>query len=73
VTLNGRQAISGLKSRTFRDWLIDGYLSAHHQKLPPRRAVRRALEGLEARARFETDSPTVHVRIGRDPCSESTD
>jgi hypothetical protein len=39
--------------------LIDGYMSAHHQKLPPRRAIRRVLEGLEARARFEADSPTV--------------
>jgi hypothetical protein len=65
VPVNGRQAIFGLKSSAFRDWLIDGYLSAH-QKLPPRRAIRRVLEGLEARARFETDSPNVYVRVGRD-------
>ena len=65
VPVAGRQAIFGLKSGAFRDWLIDGYLSAH-QKLPPRRAIRRVLEGLEARARFENDSPTVYVRVGRD-------
>ena len=65
VPVNGRQAIFGLKSSAFRDWLVDGYLSAH-QKLPPRRAIRRVLEALEARARFETDSPTVYVRVGRD-------
>ena len=65
VPVSGRQAIFGLKSTAFRDWLIDGYMRAH-QKLPPRRAIRRVLEGLEARARFETDSPTVYVRVGRD-------
>ena len=54
VTVNRRQAIFGLKSGAFRDWLIDGYLSAH-QKLPPRRAIRWVLEALEARARFEND------------------
>jgi hypothetical protein len=66
VPVAGRQAIFGLKSSAFRDWLIDGYLSAQ-QKLPPRRAVRRVLEGLEARARFENENPTVYVRVGRDP------
>ena len=65
VPVNGRQAIFGLNSTAFRDWLIDGYMSAH-QKLPARRAIRRVLEGLEARARFENDSPTVYVRVGRD-------
>jgi hypothetical protein len=48
VPLNGRQAIFGLKSSAFRDWLIDGYLSAH-EKLPPRRAIRRVLESNELR------------------------
>jgi hypothetical protein len=65
VPVNGRQAIFGLKSTAFRDWLIDGFMGAH-QKLPPRRAIRRVIEGLEARARFETDGPTVYVRVGRD-------
>jgi hypothetical protein len=65
VPVHGRQAIFGLSSSAFRDWLIDRYLGAD-RKLPPRRAVRRVLEGLEARARFETDSPNVYVRVGRD-------
>jgi hypothetical protein len=65
VPVNGRQAIFGLKSTAFRDWLIDGYVSAH-QQLPPRRVIRRVLEALEARARFESDGPTVYVRVGRD-------
>ena len=63
VPVNGRQAIFGLKSTAFRDWLVDGYVSAY-QKLPPARSIRRVLEALEARARFEADGPTVHVRVG---------
>ena len=66
VPVNGRQAIFGLKSTAFRDWLVDGYVSAY-QKLPSARAVRRVLEALEARARFVADGPTVHVRVGGEP------
>ena len=64
--MNGRHAIIGLRSTAFRDWLVDAYLGAY-QKLPPLRAIRRVREALEARARFEADGPTVHVRVGSDP------
>jgi hypothetical protein len=65
VPVNGREAIFRLKSSSFRDWLVDGYVSAY-QKLPPKRAIQRVLEALEARARFETAGPPVYVRVGRD-------
>jgi hypothetical protein len=63
VPVNGRQAILGLKSTAFRDWLVDGYVSANG-KLAPSRALRCVLDTLEARARFEADGPTVYVRVG---------
>ncbi len=66
VAVSGRHEIFGLKSIAFRDWLIAGYVSAY-QQLPPQRAVRRVLDALEARARFEVDTPAVYIRVGRDP------
>ena len=66
VPVNGRQAIFGLKSSGFRDWLVDRYLSAATKSfllvgLSPG-CWRRSRHG----ARFETDSPNVYVRVGRD-------
>ena len=71
VPVGGRHEIFGLKSTAFRDWLIAGYVSAYEQ-LPPQRAVRRVLEALEARARFEVDTPAVYIRVGRDPEDDGT-
>jgi hypothetical protein len=65
VPVNGRHEILGLKTSEFRDWLVDGYVSAYHA-LPPQRAVHRVLEALEAYARFEVDTPPVYVRVGCD-------
>jgi len=65
VPVNGRHEIFGIRSTAFRDWLVDGYVSAYH-RLPPQRAVNRVLEALEAHARFEVDTPPVYVRVGRD-------
>jgi energy-coupling factor transporter ATP-binding protein EcfA2 len=64
VAVNGRQDIFGLKSKAFRDWLVDGYLSAY-LKLPPQRAVQHVLQALEARARFGVSVPPMYVRVAR--------
>src|SRR5262249_18361059 len=61
VPVNGRHDILLLKSRAFRDWLVDAYVNAH-QKLPPRRAVHGVIEALEARARFANEGSTTYVR-----------
>ena len=63
--MSGRHEILELRSAAFRDWLVDGYLS-EHRKLPSRWAVGRVLEALEARARFDADTPPVYVRVGHD-------
>ena len=62
VPLKGRQEIVGLKSTAFRDWLVDGYRSTY-QKLPPQRALKRVVEALEARARFEANAPRFYLRV----------
>jgi hypothetical protein len=49
VPMNGRHDIVVLKSRAFRDWLVDGHVSAY-QKLPHWRAIHSVVEALEARA-----------------------
>ncbi len=63
LPVNNRHDIVGLKSATFRDWLVDQYLSKH-QKLPQQWVVRQAISALEARARFEVHRPPVHIRVG---------
>jgi energy-coupling factor transporter ATP-binding protein EcfA2 len=64
VAVNGRHEIFRLKSTAFRDWLVDGYLSAN-PKLPSQRAVQNVLQALEARARFEVDVPPMYVRVAQ--------
>jgi hypothetical protein len=64
--------IISLRSNVFRDWLVDGYRRVF-RVLPSRLSVNRVIGALEARARFEVEKPTVHVRIGhgrdtREPC-----
>ena len=61
--MGDRHEIYGLRSRGFRDWLIDGYLIG--RPVPPSDwAIRRILGMLEARARFGGDIPDVFVRVG---------
>jgi hypothetical protein len=64
VAIEGQNELIGLRSKAFRDWLVDRFVSAY-RKLPPSRAVQRVLEALEARARFDVDRPLVYVRVGR--------
>jgi len=63
VSVGNRNEILALKGAAFRSWLVDGYLK-EYAKLPSHWAVSRVLEALEARARFETGSPAVYVRVG---------
>ncbi len=66
VSLGGSDGILDVRSRAFRDWLLDAYIEEFHA-LPPRWVVNRVLEALEAGARFAVDKPTVQVRVGRGP------
>ncbi len=65
VPVDDRREIYGLKSASFRDWLIERYRSEGGQP-PQADVVRRVLTSLEARARFDRSTPAVHVRVGRD-------
>ena len=71
VPVNGRQEILGLRSAVFRDWLVGAYLK-EHRKLPCQRSVGRVLQALEASARFDPTTPTVHVRVGFDSADGET-
>jgi hypothetical protein len=66
VAIGGRQEVLGLRSATFRDWLVGLYVNERH-KLPSQRSVGRVLQALEGKARFDADTPGVFVRIGSDP------
>ena len=48
------------------DWLVDGYLSAYSDGSSPAGRSQRG-RGPRGAARFGVDSPTVYVRVGRDP------
>jgi hypothetical protein len=71
VPVSGRQEILGLRSATFRDWLVGRYLK-EHRKLPSQRSVGRVFQALEANARFDPTRPAVHVRVGFDPADDET-
>src|ERR1022692_4849771 len=71
VPVNGRQEILGLRSAVFRDWLVGAHLK-EHRKLPSQRSVGRVLQALEASARFDPTTPTVHVRVGFDSADGET-
>ena len=64
VPVGERFEIYGLKSRGLRDWLIAGY-QAEQNEPPPRAAIQRVVDSLEAQARFDSTIPTVFVRVGR--------
>jgi hypothetical protein len=65
VPIRGRLETHALRSDAFHDWLVKAYLH-EHGVMPSDWAVRRALAALEATARFETGTPSVHNRVGRD-------
>ena len=65
VTVGGRPEVYGLRSRPFRDWLIDGYFRACGD-IPSDWSMRRVLAKLEATARFEGGTPSIFVRVGHD-------
>jgi hypothetical protein len=65
VPVGSRHEVYGLKSPTFREWLIDGFF-AICREIPSSWAIRRALAVFEARARFGSDNPSVFVRVGHD-------
>ena len=64
-TVGGRPEIYGLRSRPFRDWLINRYFHAR-QEIPSDWSMRRVLAKLEASARFEGATPSIFVRVGHD-------
>jgi len=65
VSVGGRREIFTLRSRAFRDWLIDGYFRAF-QEIPSDWSMRRVLAKLEATARFAGGTPSIFVRVGHD-------
>ncbi len=65
VPVGSRNEILALKDTALRSWLVDRYLKVHG-KLPSRRDVNRVLEALQARARLETGSTELYVRVGFD-------
>jgi hypothetical protein len=66
VVIGVREEVLGLRSATFRDWLVGLYVKECH-KLPSQRSVVRVLQALEGNARFEAEMPGVFVRVGSDP------
>src|ERR1017187_10310976 len=65
VPLKNRHEVFGLRSRGFRDWLLESF-RAQRGGLPAEWAFRRALWSVEAQARFDEESPALHVRVGRE-------
>src|SRR6476620_6354184 len=65
VAVGSRREVYDLKSASFRDWLIDGYIRAGHE-VPSDWAIRRVLGALEATARSEGGTPSICVRVGHD-------
>jgi hypothetical protein len=64
VSLGGRREIYALRSRAFRDWLIEGFYRGCGE-LPSDWSMRRVLAALEAIARFEAGAQSIFVRVGR--------
>lgn len=65
VPTGDRNETYGLKSRGFRDWLVDGYF-AHRGQPPTTRAINGIVGVLEARARFLRTAPSAFIRVARD-------
>jgi hypothetical protein len=65
VPLNERHDVLALRSRAFRNWLVDLYRTQHGE-VPSTFAIGQVLGALEARARFDDNTQPVFVRVGRD-------
>jgi len=65
VKVGDRDEIYGLNSPRFRGWVINEYL-VDRREPPSRSAIRRVVNVLEARARFDGDTPPVFIRVGHD-------
>jgi len=65
VSAAGRREIYALRSRAFRDWLIDRYFRICRE-IPSDWSMRRVLAKLEATARFEGGTPSIFIRVGHD-------
>ncbi len=55
-----------LRSAGFRDWLVDGFV-ATGGKTPSQSSVRRVIATLESRARLDRGTPSLAIRVGREP------
>ncbi len=64
IEVGCRQEIFSLGSAEFRDWLIGGCVAAGGRP-PSKWSIRRVIETLEARARFEQGEPSLAIRVGR--------
>jgi hypothetical protein len=62
VPVNNRQEVFELGQRAFRDWLIKSFRT-EFGVVPSDFAVRRALSVVEANARFDDATPSVHIRV----------
>jgi hypothetical protein len=64
VPVGDRREVFSLRSRGFREWLIDGYFAAW--SAPPKMsAISGVISVLEARARFDAGVPSVSIRVAR--------
>jgi hypothetical protein len=65
VPVDSRYEIHGMKSKAFREWLVNSYV-ADRGKIPAPAVVRHVLSTLEAQTRFGGTTPSVFIRIGHD-------
>jgi len=66
VEARDRVEMLPLRSGDSVDWLTDGYFAECGQP-PPERTVQRIVALLKARARFDGRTPSVSIRVARDP------
>ncbi len=62
VPVGDRHEVYGIRSGAFRDWLIGGYFGERGEPPAPW-MIARVVGLLEARARFDGDTPSVFVRV----------
>jgi hypothetical protein len=64
VPVENRHEVYALKSKEFREWLVDAY-RLEQSEFPPERTVVRVLSSLETRARLDRRMPAMQVRVAR--------
>jgi hypothetical protein len=60
-----------LRAASFRNWLTNSYFGDVGQP-PSYWAIQRVISVLEARAWFDHTTPSVYIRVGRDPGDDAT-